>query len=280
MLKKIIIIAALCSSICIYANELDDILAEESQKGKLTETVYKAICPVKKTKEEKIDFVLFTLIGNQLRLERYALEDLKNKTIDIPRDISKEHTVFIINMKERRYSTKKIEWDEVEAGRMNINTHHKSTPQNYVVYIESIFKEAPEDVMVICFDCSITTKKNEKNRWYSKINIILPIKIDDEDINVTFNSKVKGACGFFMERKEFKRLVKYSGKMSKKAALRNGLLVKSAETTNESMAHTGIYETVKDNMSYLKNKVITTLVLFKQLAAKPLNACIQCFSKK
>jgi len=171
---------------------------------------------------EHIAFVLFRLVENEIRMEKYDAYELDPKITKVSKEESDSHIVMTLDLKDNDSTLKSIEWDRDIDGKINIST----TKAAYAMPLEAIFKDTDEEVIAICFDCKINHQEES-----SHINIILPIKIEEAKIAFLFEDTTKAACGFFMTNKDFENLLAVSGKLTAKDALDTGLLYSRCKKT-------------------------------------------------
>jgi len=296
MVKKVSIIAIICASIfgqnyCeekldpTPAVQTETIIINEENIDNQTNNI-KDEKPSENLDQEKIAFVLLTLVGNEIRMENYNTEELNAKLNKISTKTRNDHLRFKINMSEQGSTPRSIEWDKDNPGQMNIFTGKKSKSKIYTLELSSLFKDVEEEVMVVCFDCTIKNKKinkeeenkeekENKTEWESHINVILPIEIDETKIKIIFDKKTKAACGFFMVKSDFDRLTKVSGELTKKQALNNNIISdKKIEKTNSEQQKTSLLSKIKNALISLKAKFMANLLSVKQTIGNSFNTCL------
>ena len=225
---------------------------------------------------DKVSFILFTLIENILRMEQYNLSEVKNPQTITKKDVRDKHLVFSIDFTEKGITPRDIHWDDENPGQLHISVGKKSKSKNYTLGLESIFKDTQEeDVIAVCFDCNIKNKKVESS-WKADIDIILPIKIDSADMKLMFDSKVKAACGFFIEHDEFCNLIKIKGELTKQEALKNNVITE----IRNGFSFKIVTEKIKNGAIYLKNKTIYALLALKHMIEGSYNTCVGLIHKK
>ena len=201
-------------------------------------------------------------------MEKYDIDELKDIESISKTSSRDKHLILKINFKEKGLAPKKICWDKENPGQMNIITGKKNNPKHYHLQLESLFKDVDEDVMAMCFDCNVKNNKIEskESKWQSHINIELPIKVDNTEINLVLDSKIKAACGFFMEKESFEKLVNVSGTITKIKALENGLVSQEIQELEENpkLDFQTIFGKIKDSAWYLKDRIISVILLLRQ----------------
>jgi len=248
--------------------EIQTETAPEKETSEGVET--KAVTPPEKEPVDEIGniaFVLFTLVGNDLRMEKYDVNELENIESISQKTSRDKHLVLDINLKEKGLTPKSICWDKESPGKMNISAGKKNNLTNYHVQLESLFKDIDHDVMAMCFDCNVKNSKVEskESKWQSHINIELPVKIDDTEINLTLDARVKAACGFFMENDNFEKLINVSGTITKRKALEDGLVTQEeVKEEKPTFNFQDMLVKIKDGAWYLKDRVISLVLLLKQ----------------
>jgi len=183
---------------------------------------------------ENIAFVLLKLVNNEIKMEKYNNSEFSLATNVIGKQKSNKHCIMTINMKDRGLSPQTIEWDDDQTGKVDIIAGRNKNI-TYSMNLENIFKDSSSDVIAICFDCMVKRHRNKETKeWKSQISVILPIKVDNTRIEFIFDEKVKAACGFFMGDEDFEDLLAVEGTVSKKEALKSGLIYISSQKNDES----------------------------------------------
>jgi len=222
-----------------------------------------------------ISFILFTLIGNTLRMEQYDLQEVKSFQHIIHKDVRDKNLIFSIDLAEKGATPRTIQWDEETPGQLHVLAGRKNKSKLYAIDLEGIFDDTDEDVVAICFDCNIKHKRVEGS-WNADIDIILPIKINSSDMKLVFDSKVKGACGFLMEHNSFCDFIKITGELTKKEALQNNVITEIKPESNFKI----ILEKIKNGTIYLKNITMSSLLTIRRIVETSLSTCIGMVYKK
>jgi len=212
----------------IFDEELEEVAKDRAEKKaiKIAEHEAEAI------EEKNISLVLFTLVGNTLRMEKYDTDEINKNTNAISSEMCDKNLIMSIDLSERSLTPRSISWSNDIPGQMNISAGKKSKA-NYKMQLEALFKKVEDDIVAVCFDCEVANKKAEsdkENGCEAHIKIVFPIKIDDADITFILDKRVKSACGFFMESDHLEGLINISGNLTKKEVLKGGLLSKEQKT--------------------------------------------------
>ena len=222
---------------------------------------------------EHIAFILFRLVEDEIRMEKYDAHELNPKITNVSKEESDMHLVMTLDLRENDLTPKSMAWDREIDGKINIST----TNTDYTMPLEAIFKDTEEEVIAICFDCKINHQEEK-----SHINIILPIKIEEAKIAFVFEDITKAACGFFMTNKDFEDLLAISGKLTTKDALDTGLIYslckKTAIETNKKQPETTesgkvtFSSKLTNGAFYIKNFVLAKMIAIKNLLGNTYNS--------
>jgi len=218
----------------------------------------------------QITCLLFTLIGNNLSMEKYSIEELANLENGLGK--TTKNTIFTINLAERGLTPKSIQWSNDNPGQMKIITGKKDNQKHYALQLDSLFNDTDDDVMAICFDCKVKNKKSDEanSKWQSHITVNLPVNTDNTEINVVLGAKIKAACGFFMEESAFSELIKVSGKINKVKAIESELIKEVAKETESESRFSKVLNGIKNSACYIKDRIVSVVLILKQFMGKSL----------
>ena len=108
---------------------------------------------------EEIAFVLFRLVGSEMRMEKYGTQDLTQETTTITKQQSNDSLVLSINLKEKGAMPRVIQWDDAAPGKINILTGRGNKTNIHSLLLTSLFKETTKGVVAVCFDCKVEKRK-------------------------------------------------------------------------------------------------------------------------
>jgi len=218
MVRKILLAAALCGSFfCAGAGE-----PEEDLRFLL----------------EQVDFVLFILEGNTIRMERYGLHELNDDVNYLSKKLSKEHCQFNLSLTGEDFRAHSIVWDDESDVRLKITSGKRREQSMYYLLLSKLFSPYVdmENLPFICFDCVVNhvegndTKDasvlfSSKSQSKSLVDVIVPFGDGHLSTQLILDGVVRSVCGFFVQHDVFEQDLLLSGKVKKEQAFADGILV-------------------------------------------------------
>lgn len=248
---------------------------------------------------EQVDFVIFVLERNTIRMERYGLHELGDDINYLSKDFSKDHCQFKISLSGKDFRAHSIAWDEVDPSRLRITSGKRKNPTTYFLSLSKIFPEdtSLEDLSIVCFDCVVRHVDEEdkteisatKSIKKSFVDIIIPFEDRDLCTQLVLDGSVRAACGFFVNHDVFNKGFSLTGKIKKEDALVEGLLIsdndynflvdkqefmneKDSEKNNIAQEQ----EVSSDKRSFFR-KIKDGIILIKNYCGSSCSKIISCF---
>jgi len=189
---------------------------------------------------EQVDFVLFVLERNTIRMERYGLHELNDEINYLSKDLSKSHCQFKLSLTGKDFRAYSISWDEEDFSRLKILSGKRREPNIYYLLLSKIFPPAVQldDLPLICFECvvrhvderdsetqQIKRIRRGPSRTKSLVDVVVPFGDDCLTTQLILDGSVRSVCGFFVQHDAFGSEIPLSGKIKKEEAFAEGLLV-------------------------------------------------------
>ena len=177
---------------------------------------------------KQIDFVLFILERNTLRMERYGLNELVDDTNYLSKDVSEEHCQFKISLSAPNFRAHSVFWDPDSFCRLKIVSGRKKNPEVYYLPLTKVVPEGVDldDIALICFDCTVhAQKKSENSGRKTSVEVVVSACDGDLSTQLVLDGNVRAACGFFVQHDLFGDNLPLTGKIKREDALAKGILV-------------------------------------------------------
>jgi len=279
MVKKMVLAAVLCGSFfCARADEQEDLQMLLKQ----------------------VDFVLFILERNTVRMERYGLHELNDDVNYLSKDLSKQHCQFKLSLAGKDFRAHSIAWDDEQIGRLKITSGKRREPSMYYLLLSKIFPAhiAVQELPIICFDCvvnhvaankreDIACKPRTKAKSKSLVDVIVPFGEGHLSTQLILDGTVRAVCGFFVQHDVFEQDLALSGKVKKEQAFSKGVLVevpaeKKADQFDAQEIKAVLEQQAEQKESFLgkcKASLLATFLAMKHVVSCSWAKMLACFGR-